>query len=357
MQADSSRILNFFENCWAEFANKEKELFSEVDLGDDISGDVVGFILRRGKRIRPLLFLSAWEAFTGLHVDESVDNLPALQNTALALELLHAFVLVHDDVIDRSQTRRGQPTLHRLIRDRLGGGDQGHLALSMAVVFGDVLFARAFSLMLNATGGLSNANFLRTLFLEVVRDTGLGELRDIQMTDGKIAAFSLEDVERMYHLKTTRYTIELPLSAAYILACDNHNHLGVLAEYSHSIGLAFQITNDLREFQKVVSEEDHLEGDLIEAKKTWLLIKTRDLLGNSDRAFFDVCLESHVRDERFVFKVKHLMEKVAVAEHAAKRISELTAQAECCLTSSDLPPQLAQKLLGLVRDLKSVMFF
>jgi geranylgeranyl diphosphate synthase type I len=356
VEADAARLLNFFESAWAKLAQDEIEFLLKGGLGEEVSGDIKDFILRRGKRIRPLLFLATWEAFSGGRVDEAAEHAQMLRNAALALELLHAFVLVHDDVIDKSSTRRGQPTLHRLIEERLGVGDDGHLARSMALVLGDVLFARSLNLMLEATKTKSCFFKLEKLFLEVVRDTGLGELRDIQMAGENLTLFTLEDVERMYHLKTTRYTIELPLVAGYTLADGDFRHIGIFAEYSRRVGLAFQIMNDLRELQSPNGFEDEPEGDLVEEKKTWLFVKTRELLNATDRAFLDSCIESHPRDGRFVYKLKHLMTKAGVEIHAENRIKELIGQAENFVMNSGLQPRFGEKLQGLGKTLKALMF-
>ena len=78
--------------------------------------DITEFVARRGKRIRPMLMLGSYRVFGG---EKSFED-HSLLRAALSLELLHSFILIHDDVIDQSERRRRLPTFHKLVEERLG---------------------------------------------------------------------------------------------------------------------------------------------------------------------------------------------------------------------------------------------
>ena len=106
-----------FEAFLARFFEENSERYAYGDLFEPLYLDMTEFVARRGKRIRPMLLLGAYRVFGGERSFEET----ALLRAALSLELLHSFILVHDDVIDQSERRRRLPTFHKLAA-QVGGG-------------------------------------------------------------------------------------------------------------------------------------------------------------------------------------------------------------------------------------------
>lgn len=341
-----------FEHRWSIHVSAILETLRSAGLPEVFIADSREFLLRRGKRIRPLLFLATCEQLNNQGV-EAVSKEPFL-NAALGLELLHAFVLVHDDVIDRSTTRRGLPSLHNMYCRHFQDPQSGtHTAQSMAVVLGDVLFAEAFNRIITATSGTPHQHAIEFLFLEVVRDTGIGELRDIQMSCEPLENFTESDVTRMYWLKTTRYTIELPLVLAYLMTGGSEEHVKVLTKYAELVGLAFQILNDLSELD---SSQTQTNGDILDDKKTWLMVRMMESLDETNRAFLKLCLSQHPRDERFVHKIKLLMEKSQVRQKAVELVERLFEQANSVLQDSDIPKNCSERIRLVGQTMKKLIF-
>jgi len=109
LPTELERLPSLLEQEIQSFFYRQKERYEYGDLFEPIFFDMCEFVGRKGKRIRPLLFLLTYRALGGTKV---VDD-KSLVQAALSLELLHAFVLVHDDLIDRSEKRRGLPTFHK----------------------------------------------------------------------------------------------------------------------------------------------------------------------------------------------------------------------------------------------------
>src|ERR1700761_4743518 len=104
-----------FEAFLARFFHENAERYAYGELFEPLYLDMTEFVERRGKRIRPMLLLGPHRAFRG---DRPFAGLSLLR-AALSLELLHAFILVHDAVIGQSERRRGLPTFHKLVEERL----------------------------------------------------------------------------------------------------------------------------------------------------------------------------------------------------------------------------------------------
>ena len=189
------------------------------------------FALRPGKRVRPALLL------LGYTIGRGEPAIPeGLWRFAAGVELLHTFLLVHDDVADRAETRRGGPTLHR----RLGAGRRGE---DLAVVAGDHLFARAVEVMLAA--GLRRAPEATRYYLGVCRETAAGQYLDLDLTGAPLEMVTLFQALRVALLKTARYGFVAPLLAGAILAGAEPTVQATLERVGRQLGLAFQLRDDL----------------------------------------------------------------------------------------------------------------
>src|SRR6201996_7284132 len=271
-----------FEAFLARFFHESAERYAYGPLFEPLYLDMTEFVGRRGKRIRPLLLMGADRVFEGERALR--DN--SLLKAALSLELLHAFILVHDDVIDRSERRRGLSTFHKLVEERMGRQDgAARTGENVAVVIGDMLFALATETLRTADFPLERRDAALGHFLRYITDTGAGEIYDILLGTRDIARVAEEDISRMYTLKTTRYTFEAPLVLGALLAGAGEETLAELARLIEPVGLAFQI-----QYQKFKGVNRLRQTDLLEGKKTLLLHTAYHQLSDLDRSFLQLCL-------------------------------------------------------------------
>ena len=194
----------------------------------------------RGKRIRPALLLGAYRVFSGGKTPP-----PPVQALAHALETFHAFVLVHDDVIDGSDRRRDRPTLHRRLEQEadLPSAEAG----SIAIVLGNILHGHAIDTLARAGfPGEALAGFLAD-FAAVTVDTGTGEALELESLPRPLREVSRAEIERIYELKTSRYTVELPLWFGARAAGAPESVRPALHALALTVGEAFQLENDLHE--------------------------------------------------------------------------------------------------------------
>ena len=339
-----------FEAFLARFFHEAAERYAYGELFEPLYLDITEFVGRRGKRIRPMLLLGAYRVFGG---DRPVSNRGLLQ-AALSLELLHAFILVHDDVIDRSERRRGLATLHKLIEERMGRQDgAARVGENVAIVMGDMLFALATETLRSTDFPLERRDAALGHFLRYITDTGAGEVYDILLGTRDIARVGEEEIGRMYTLKTTRYTFEAPLVLGALLAGAGEETLAELARLIEPVGLAFQIQNDLIEYQKFKGVNRLRQTDLLEGKKTLLLRAAYDRLDDLDRSFLQLCLSTRTSNDTSVSKIEQLIDKSGAVEAQTARMHELFAQAEAAVAGSSLRAEQGdgyREIIALIRQ-------
>ena len=171
LRTELSQAPGIFETFLARFFSENAERYAYGDLFEPLYLDMSEFVGRRGKRIRPLLFLASYRIFGG---DRPLEN-DSLLRAAFSLELLHGFILMHDDVIDRSERRRGLPTFHKLVEERLRRLDgAARVGENVAIVIGDMLFALAIDTLRSIDFAPDRRDAALARSLHYITDTGAG---------------------------------------------------------------------------------------------------------------------------------------------------------------------------------------
>jgi geranylgeranyl diphosphate synthase type I len=292
-----------------------------------------GFMHTGGKRLRPLVFLSAYE----LLEETRAELTPVIYRVACGLELFHAFAVAHDDIIDGSHTRRHQPTLHRRLAADAGDRSGENLAL----VLGDILFGFTIENFLLPGLDPVRANAALRYFSTVAQDTGLGEALELTLMRRPIEEVTEEDIFNTYYLKTTRYTFEAPLVMAAILAGAAEPVLLSLHDYARPLGLAFQIENDLHE----INSPD-TAADLRMGVKTLFLKRCHEALSPETAATLRKTLAQGDTDE-----VRAILGRGAIAAKVSAELKTETAlrfqEARQVLLAAPLRPEQREGLLAL----------
>ncbi len=350
LRAELQSASGSFEAFLARFFAENAERYAYGDLFEPLFLDMTEFVARRGKRIRPLLLLGSYRIFGG---ERTFDN-PGLLRAALSLELLHSFILIHDDVIDQSERRRRLPTFHKLVEERLGKiQDAARVGENVAVVVGDILFAMALDTLRSADFPAAARDAAMSHFLRYISDTGAGEIYDILLGTRDIARVEEADITRMYTLKTTRYTFEAPMVLGALLAGIDDDHLRELTDLIEPIGLAFQIQNDLIEYQQFKGVDRLQQTDILEGKKTLLLRTAYDNLVDVDRSFLQLCLSTRTSNDASVSKIEQLIDKSGAVGLMTQKMEELFAKSESALANSSFTPAQREGLreaFALVRQ-------
>jgi geranylgeranyl diphosphate synthase type I len=312
--------------------------------------DLAEFVCRSGKRLRPLLFLLSYAVFR--RAEEAPSPLPESELLAVgaSLEFLHGFILIHDDIIDRADTRRRLPSLHRVIEGRLPSfSDRQRTGGNLALVMGDVLFALAQKCLLETNLDPAMRTRLGALLLCCMVETGFGEAADIIHGTRDVSKVSLPEIEQMYLLKTTRYTIECPLAMAAMLAGAGAPELDALARIARPAGLAFQIQNDLQEFARFEVSDAEAPIDILEGKKTFLIRTAFALLNETDQGMLQLCFSNGTPTEATMSKARELIVKSGAVGRLTRTMEELFAEADAQVAQSGFCPAVQEGLTSLIR--------
>ncbi|MEY8209673.1 polyprenyl synthetase family protein [Corynebacterium sp. MNWGS58] len=238
------------------FAQRRRELDS---IGEPVVQAIEyleRFVLDGGKRIRPLyLWAGFWAAAAQNDAtaarestqNDGTEDHAAVIRAAAALELIQACALIHDDILDASETRRGKPAVHRQIAHTHGDldleGDSSHFGVSIAILLGDMALAWADDLFHGA--GISPQALLRAqqpwhgMRQEVIG----GQMLDISLEARADESRSL--AANVNRFKTAAYTIERPLHLGAAIGGGSDELIAAFRGYGRDIGIAFQLRDDL----------------------------------------------------------------------------------------------------------------
>ncbi len=319
-----SQIQVAVEEALQNFLDETRSRYDYGEWFDPLYFDFCEYVGRKGKRVRPLMFLMTYQAFGGSR--SPLD--PQILRGAIALELFHSFILLHDDVIDRSDLRRGLPTYHKLAAQRidpLQGGEK--IGENIATVLGDIVYTMSLDALIDMDLPAETAKAVMKTFLRAAADTGSGEIYDILLGSRDISRIERAEVERMYTLKTTQYTFELPCLLGAMIAEADEEQCRIIREMSHPLGLAFQIDNDLQEFCRTDVKSHRFPDDLVEGKRTLLVCVAYERLSEVDRSFLQMCLSSQERTEARLIKLHDLIVKSGAVESLREEVVRLFGQA------------------------------
>ena len=308
----------------------------------DLPELLLGWLLPAGgKRLRPVMCHWGWVAGEGRR--ETRDPLVA---TCAALELVHLFALVHDDVMDRSDSRRGRVTVHvDAAKAHAGAGALGDPVLfgdSVAILLGDLALSEAWALVAGVGPELVQA------WAEMLRELVQGQLLDVTGAAGR--SRDLEQARTVARLKSGAYTVQRPLELGALAAGAPPRTLAALSTFGRHLGEAFALRDDVlgvwgdpRRTGKPVGD------DLLSGKPTVLLAEAARLLPR-DLASRHLGDDGAITPEE-VPAVQQLMLDAGVLERVEERIAEEVARADAALAAADLSPHAVDGLREVARTI------
>jgi len=285
-----------------------------VDLRDAAAA-LRDYLLRGGKRLRAALLLLGHEAAGGAR--------EAALDASIGVELLHAYLLIHDDFMDQDDVRRGGPTLHRAL-----GGD--HLGASVALLCGSLCEAWGYQLL-----GRAAPVAARTLEQVI-----LGQMADVRAPRGReLTAREILEVQRA---KTGSYTFELPLHLGATLAGASRPLLDVLSAYARPLGVAFQIADDLLgTFGEAEVTGKSNASDLREGKRTLVVARALETASPEDAAR----LRSQLgRSDADIGELRAILRRSGAEASARLEADRQCDEALRAMDSPALDPRVAQEL-------------
>jgi geranylgeranyl diphosphate synthase, type I len=307
--------------------------------------DGVGLLATQGgKRLRPALVYYTYRACGGTSDEESLP-------LALATELLHTYLLIHDDIMDHAETRRGLPAAHVRFRDEHQAhhlhGDPVDYGQSVAILLGDLAQSWAVDLATGVAVG-SGSRELARCFAAMCQEVIGGQFLELLVAQRRTA--TEEELLRVLRLKSGRYTAERPIQLGALLAGAPVDMLAPLSRYGTAVGEAFQLQDDLLGmFGDPGVTGKPVDADLREGKFTFLIHHALAAATPEQRQTLEAALGNPAATGRQIEDAVRVLEETGAHTAVSAMVGERLRDARAALAElSGLAPDGLVFLEGLI---------
>ena len=312
-----------------------KELFDNLTFTSEPSGlyDPLRYMIQiGGKRIRPRLCLTAYSLYKESFNDEIL--IPAA-----AIEVFHSFTLIHDDIMDKADVRRGVPTVYRKWDE------------NTAILSGDVMSIESYKMIARAPAHVLPQAL--ELFSKTAAEVCEGQQYDMDFEN--VDFVPMEDYLKMIGLKTA-VLIACAAKLGAIIAEAPAESCDLLYKYGYNLGLAFQIADDWLDTYadpKVFGKA--IGGDILNNKKNWLTTRAFEKASGPVREQLLAAMEMPIGTEEEkaakIAAVKDIYAALEVDEEAKQEIEMLHGQAMGYISQLGLTPEKAEMLVNYAKKL------
>lgn len=282
-----------------------------------------------GKRLRPALCLLACDMVDG--------NVDAAIETAIGIEIFHNFTLLHDDIMDKAEIRRGQQTVHKKWDD------------NVAILSGDTMMALAYEYIMQAPVGFRSKVF--SVFNKTAIEVCEGQQYDMNFETRDDV--SIDEYLNMIRLKTA-VLVAGSLKAGAIIGGADEQTADKLYNFGENIGIAFQLKDDLLDvFSDVKKFGKATGGDIVSNKKTYLYLKAFELASGENLQQLNELFSSKSIDaSEKVKKVKAIYEDLDIQQVTESKIEYYYQRAKTCLDEINLSQDKKFELVKFAESLK-----
>ena len=311
-----------------------KEMFADLKFTQEPSGlyDPLRYMIEiGGKRIRPRLCLTAYALFKDSFSEE-------ILSPAAAIEVFHSFTLIHDDIMDKADVRRGVPTVYKKWDE------------NTAILSGDVMSIESYRMIAKAPAAALPA--VLALFSDTAAQVCEGQQYDMDFED--LPQVPMEDYLKMVGLKTA-VLIACSAKMGALIAGASEKEADLLYKFGYDLGLAFQIADDwLDTYGDPAVFGKAIGGDILNNKKSWLLTRALEKAGTERFAeALAMPVSTDAEKEAKITAVKNLYAELNIEQEAKEEIIRFHNQAmgyvkelNLGLIKSEMLHRYADMLLG-----------
>ncbi len=350
--------MNFknFNSAYKEKINQELGKFLDIKTRqakkiakdcEKLTEAVKEFTLRdRSKRIRALLVILGYQGFGGKDEKKII-------KAASFIELIHSYLLIHDDIIDQDDLRRGKPTMHKYfehsVKSKLSKDKSKLFGVSMAILAGDLCCSLGYEILMKAK--FSNEAKARAIeeLDNLIFNVIQGEALDIFAQLSKQT--SNKEIYNIYKYKTARYSFGQPLRIGGILAGADESDLNKLSKFAIPLGIAFQIQDDLLGLlgeEKIIGKP--AGSDLREGKKTIVLSLALERCDGKERKIIQSVLGGKDIDLEDINRVRNIVRKTGALRLCGELIRDYIGKSKKALNKIDNFDAIARSLLIELAD-------
>ena len=323
--------------------------FLGADAGP-VTDALTRFSLESGKRLRPGF---VYWGYRGAGGPPDGPEAEAAVRAACSVELLHVCALIHDDIMDGSEVRRGRPAMHVgfATRHRASAwrGDPAAFGEGAAMLMGDLAFTWADVALADA--GLPDDRLAAALrvFNRLRSELMGGQYLDL--LEARRGAPDEDAVRRVLTYKSGKYTIERPLHLGLALAAGPAGLAAAYSAYGLPLGEAFQLRDDvLGVFGAPEVTGKPAGDDLREGKETYLVLLARRQAGRAGRQLLESALGNAKLSEDEVAEVRRVIDGCGALDATEARIGELLAEAKAALAATRGIDEQARATLAALAD-------
>ena len=314
--------------------NAVNELFANLKFTAEPAGlyDPLRYMMEiGGKRIRPRLCLLAYSLF-------KEDMNPSILGPAAALEVFHSFTLIHDDIMDKADVRRGVPTVYRKWDE------------NTAILSGDVMSIESYKLLAQAPAEVLPKAL--ALFTKTAAEVCEGQQYDMDFED--MESVPMEDYLKMIGLKTAVLIACSAKMGALIAGADDRT-CDLLYRFGYDLGLAFQIADDwLDTYSDPKVFGKAIGGDILNNKKSWLMTRAFEKAGEKRPELLEAMAMPIETDEQKAEKIRTVIgiyDSLRIGEDAKAEIIRLHTQALAHVETLDIRQEAAGALENYAKNL------
>ena len=344
----------------AEKQEKPKEFLEMVK-------NLKRFTLSGGKRIRPILFYYGYLIAGGEKREDII-------KAAISIELIHSYLLIHDDIIDKDSFRHNDLTMHcryekeyknfidysplkrgkgcvKLVEKHTPnpsqeGNNSKHFGASMAIITGDLMSSLGYEILIRSDFPPNLKIKAVEKLNQIILNTITGEAMDVVLAEYPNANTS--DVLKMQRYKTAKYTIEGPLHLGAILAGADEKFLKSISEFAIPLGIAFQIQDDII---GVFGNEERIGkpvgADIKEGKKTLLAVKAFERANREQLKILSKSFGNKNINLSEVNAVRKIIKKTGSLEYSLEKIKKLIEFSKARLEEMEISKKDKKHLLRL----------
>ncbi len=314
-----------FKIAQAKSENKPAELIEMIE-------NLKKFTLNSGKRIRPILFYFGYILAGGKNKTEAL-------KTSIAIELVHSYLLIHDDIIDQDDFRRGDLSMHykyeKIFAGKLEKKNLEHFGISMGIIVGDLASTFGYEILTDSCFFSGLKIKVLNKLNRIVSNTTLGQTLDLTLETRKFVG--LNEIFEMQKYKTAKYTVEGPLHLGAVLAGADEKFLESLSKFAVPVGIAFQIKDDIIGIfgdEKKIGKP--VGSDIKEGKKTFLISKAMEKANDDQKNILNSALGNKNISIEEVNKVRNIIVKTGSLEFSKTKAQELINDAKKSLNDLDI---------------------
>ncbi len=334
--SDLAKFLFKYEPYESDYFRKKTQSVSKysketVDLYEKLTNFSKG-----GKRLRAYLVWLGYQIGGGKDISKILP-------IALAFEVAQDFVLIHDDIMDRSDLRRGKPTIHKIYEKRFGK----HYGESIGIILGDIACICAFEIIASSSFNNEYKVSSQKLFADILLETAYGQALDIE---NEYRNFDFDILMQFIYLNSAKYSVIGPMLMGLNVTKFTKSKVAAIESYGKAVGIGYQLFDDLLGIfgdEKMLGKS--VLSDMREGKNTLIIHKAKQLVTPKDLAEINKIWGNPKSGDKELNKIRDIVRKCGALTWCEDENKRLMVVAKKEISKLTRDPKL-QQILSQVAD-------